>query len=271
MQLAILSLGVLVFVFYLFTPPPLFFNPRRDHAAREWAVARPTTTRSSTVHRGRGRRARAATCSASSEARWRARPRRPRPRIDALEEDRRRFTELRNETAELIAPRPARRPDQRHELHLPHVRAAPPAGGPHRPGVRRDLRGIHELGVVRAERADVDHGGRRRAAVGDRASARDGPRAWLSRASPSLWAAFAVGFAEYASRLGSLDRGGEHPGLAVLRHDPRHLPDRVHAPARRRHRRVHRRAGGRGGRHRVLQAHAGSRSSGTTSSALSSR
>ena len=39
LQVLILLTGVLVFVFYLFNPPPLLFNPRHDAAVRSSAAA----------------------------------------------------------------------------------------------------------------------------------------------------------------------------------------------------------------------------------------
>ncbi len=60
-----------------------------------------------------------------------------------------------------------------------------------------------------------------------RPDASDRHYVFVAKLATVLWGAFAIGFAQYASRLGTAGRGGQHPGLDLLRHHPRHLPARV--------------------------------------------
>ena len=151
MQFGILLLGVMVFVFHLFAPSPVFFNPlERDRMAngplgREWGAIeqrheglRELTSKAAAeliaAHRAHDAAAEAAAGDAAGECRA----------GDARGPRRSRAIRARGRS---------RRPDQRHQLHLPLVRAARAAGRRDRPRAGGDLRRGHELHLLRAERA----------------------------------------------------------------------------------------------------------------------
>ncbi len=66
LQALILLVGVLVFVFYLFTPAPMLFNPQHERAGAA-AASRPPTRRSRRAIRRRSRQRAAAAREASTD------------------------------------------------------------------------------------------------------------------------------------------------------------------------------------------------------------
>lgn len=146
MQFAILLLGVTLFVFYLLTLPPAFFNPverarleKGAHAqeyralearhAQDWQARRAGAER--LVRDALGRR-----CRARERRRRRARRAGTHGR-DA------------NAGRGRAQARKAERVGQRHQLRVPGIRAGPPAGRAHRAGVRRRVRRFDDLDVGR--------------------------------------------------------------------------------------------------------------------------
>jgi Na+/proline symporter len=201
MQLAILSLGVLVFVFYLFTPPPLFFNPVETTRLASGPSASDYHALEQ-VHRVAVDE-RAQHVQAFLKARW-ARDRAGLEAADhAFEEDRRRFTELRNETTELIRrDQPDAQTNDTNYIFLTFVLHHLPVG----------LIGLVFAAIFAASMNSVSSevNALTSTTVVDvvqrwaKGFGSEGRALWLSRGVTVLWAAFAVGFAEYASRLGSL-------------------------------------------------------------------
>ena len=153
--------------------------------------------------------------------------------------------------AEALGPR---REHQRHELHLPALRAGPPAGRAHRPRVRGRVRRLDELELGRAQRPRIDHhGGRAQAPARPAVDRPLRPHRFADR--HAVLGRIRRGVRRLREPARHAGGGREHRGIALLRHHPRHLPRRVLPEARGRHRRVRRGAAGRRGRDRVLQAH----------------
>ena len=201
MQLAILSLGVLVFVFYLFVTPPLFFNP----AERARVLASPQGAAWSELE---ARHATAATArQASLEALLAARRTGDAGAAaaarGALAADQERIAALRAEATGLIRERdPAAPVNDTNYVFLSFVLAHLPVG----------LIGLVFAAIFAASMnsTSAELNALTSTTVVDiykRLARRPGDGRhdlWVSRLVTLGWAAFAVGFAEYASRLGSL-------------------------------------------------------------------
>jgi Na+/proline symporter len=201
MQLAILSLGVLVFVFYLFTAPPLFFDPAESRAMREspqaaaWASLE---ARHEALARRRG---------AGLEALLAARDSQDTAALEAargrVAADQAALGTLRQEAGRLIRARdPGASASDTNYVFLRFVLAYLPAGlvglvfaavfAASMNSISAELNALTSTAVV-----DVYQRVLRRPETPRR-------QLWVSRLVTLAWAAFAVGFAEYASRLGTL-------------------------------------------------------------------
>jgi len=210
MQFSILALGVLVFVFYLFVTPPLFFQPETrarmatGPAATQWATleARYESEATSRTRSLEGWLwARRQKDDAATEA--------ARARMLA---DQERLTATRGEAVALLkATEPRSQTNDTNYVFLTFVLAHLPAGlvglvfaaifAASMNSTSAELNALTSttvvdvLGRLRGKRDGAVH-------VGDaaaRSSGLLGPRLVTIG-----WAAFAVWFAEYASRLGSL-------------------------------------------------------------------
>jgi Na+/proline symporter len=201
MQLGILSLGVLVFVFHQFAPPPLFSNPVES--------ARLASGPQAAEYQALEDRHRAALAERETHVRSLLAARRTGDGLalaDAgrrLERSQRDLTELRGETVSLIRARdPSAQTSDTNYIFLAFVLAHLPVG----------LIGLVFAAVFAASMnsTSAELNALTSTTVVDvykrLASARVNGRrdVWVSRAVTVAWAAFAVGFAEYASRLGSL-------------------------------------------------------------------
>ncbi|MGH7731794.1 MAG: sodium:solute symporter family transporter [Candidatus Eiseniibacteriota bacterium] len=201
MQLFILALGVLVFVFYQFTPPPLFFNPavsaklREGPASATYAALEDRHREALDTREHHVRLLLAARHSADSIVEAAA--------GEGLDAAQRTLAETRNEMVALIqAQDPAAQTSDTNYVFLTFVLGVLPAGliglvfaavfAASMNSTSAELNALTSTTVV-----DVY----RRLAGG----AADGRHdVWISRLVTVGWAAFAVGFAGYASRLGSL-------------------------------------------------------------------
>ena len=203
MQFAILFLGVLVFALDLFLPSPMFFNPveaaRMAHGAHavEWRALEQrhddTDRRIESAARAlvAARHARNRTAAESAGA--------------ALEAGEQADRALRADVARLIERAdPGAATGDTNYVFLSYVRRLLPAG----------LVGLVLAAIFAASMNSssaelnaltstslVDVVQRLRGPVAARSDRRD---VWISRALTVGWTAFAVGFADYASRLGSL-------------------------------------------------------------------
>ena len=201
MQLAILSLGVLVFVFYQFAVPPPFFNPEiTDTLARGPAAASYAAIEAH--HRGavamRDHHARAMLAARrSGDAQALAHSE------EAYDNAQRELAGVRNQTVALIqAQDPAAQTSDTNYVFLSFVLRYLPAG----------LIGLVFAAIFAASMnsSSAELNALTSTTVVDvirrltRAAPDGAPAVWLSRIVTVAWAAFAVGFAEYASRLGSL-------------------------------------------------------------------
>ncbi len=201
MQYFILSLGVLVFVFYLFAPAPLFFNPGvvkqlegGPHAAEYRSLE--AEHRAASAERERLARAAVAARRAHDEAGREG-------ALRGLAESQRALGAIRERTVELIRRQdPGAPTSDTNYIFLSFVLAHLPAGliglvfaavfAASMNSTSSELNALASTTVV-----DVV----KRVAP----AACEGTRGvWLSRAVTLGWAAFAVAFAENASRLGSL-------------------------------------------------------------------
>jgi Na+/proline symporter len=200
MQLAILSLGVLVFVFYLFVAPPLFFNP----AERARAAQGPTASAWSALEAEHGE---AATARRKSlEALIAAGHARDERAVEearrSLEADQARLTGLRGDAAALIRQRdPKASTNDTNYVFLSFVLTHLPVG----------LVGLVFAAIFAASMnsSSAELNALASTTVVDVVKrARPGMDAkhdlLVSRLVTLGWAAFAVGIAEYAARLGSL-------------------------------------------------------------------
>lgn len=201
MQLFILSLGVLVFVFYQFAPPPLFFNPVESarlasgpHAAA-YQVLESRHRDALAAREARVRELLAARRADDGPARAAA--------DRGLADARRELEAVRRETVGLIrAQDPAAATSDINYIFLTFVLQHLPAGliglvfaavfAASMNSTSAELNALTSTTVV-----DVY-----KRVAGARADGRHD--VWVSRLVTVGWAAFAVGFAEYASRLGSL-------------------------------------------------------------------
>jgi Na+/proline symporter len=201
MQLFILSLGVLVFVFYLFHPGPLFFNPGEVHRLEAGAHStefHALEAEHRTVEAGREAHARdfvAARRAGDTLARSRA--------AAGLLEDQRRVGALREQVTGLIrADDPKAPTSDTNYVFLSFVLAHLPAGliglvfaaifAASMNSTSSELNALASTTVV-----DVVRRIHPASTVGLHG-------VWVSRVATLAWAGFAVAFAESASRLGSL-------------------------------------------------------------------
>ena len=200
MQLGILSLGVLVFVFYQFAPPPLWFDPE--------VPARLTRGPGAAAYAALDARHRAAAVARGAEARALVMARHAGDRQaltvagDAYDAAQRELADTRSETVALIkADDPGASTSDTNYVFLAFVLSYLPVGliglvfaavfAASMNSSSAEINALTSTTVVDVVRR-LWPGGDGRHDV------------WLSRAVTVGWAAFAVGFAEYASRLGSL-------------------------------------------------------------------
>jgi SSS family transporter len=201
MQLTILSLGVLVFVYYQFVAPPLFFNPEvADRLARGPAAARYAALEAR--HRG-ALAMREYHAQALIEARRSGDAKTLARAGGAYDIAQRELAGVRGETATLIQEQlPGEQTSDTNYVFLSFVLHALPAGliglvfaamfAASMNSTSSELNALTSATVVDVYRR-LAH------------SAADGRHdVWVSRIVTVAWAAFAVAFAEYASRLGSL-------------------------------------------------------------------
>ena len=201
MQLGILALGVLVFVFYQFAPPPLFFNP----AVRAKLAEGPNASAYQTLET----RHRAALDVREMHVRSLLAARRSGDTgalaregegLDAAERE---LADVRGETVALIkAQEPKAQTSDTNYVFLTFVLSYLPAGliglvfaavfAASMNSTSAELNALTSTTVV-----DVY-----KRLAGTSADGRHD--VWVSRLVTVGWAAFAVGFAEYAARLGSL-------------------------------------------------------------------
>ena len=201
MQLFILGLGVLVFVFYQFAPPPLFFNPAVSAKLRggpNAATYAALESRHEVALESRETHVRgllAARRAGDADGMARA--------DEGLAAARDALAETRSETVALIkAQEPAEQTSDTNYVFLTFVLGYLPAG----------LIGLVFAAVFAASMnsTSAELNALTSTTVVDvykrLAGAPADPRreVWVSRLVTVGWAAFAVGFAEYASRLGSL-------------------------------------------------------------------
>jgi SSS family transporter len=201
MQLTILSLGVLVFVYYQFVAPPLFFNPEvADRLARGPAAARYAALEAR--HRG-ALAMREYHAQALIEARRSGDAKTLARAGGAYDIAQRELAGVRGETATLIQEQlPGEQTSDTNYVFLSFVLHALPAGliglvfaamfAASMNSTSSELNALTSATVVDVYRRLTR-------------SAADGRHdVWVSRIVTVAWAAFAVAFAEYASRLGSL-------------------------------------------------------------------
>jgi Na+/proline symporter len=201
MQLGILALGVLVFVFYQFAPPPLFFNPAVSARLAEGPNAfayESLETRHRAALESREAHVRsllAARRSGDAEGLARA--------DEGLAAAQRWLADVRGETVALIkAQEPATQTSDTNYVFLTFVLSYLPVG----------LIGLVFAAVFAASMnsTSAELNALTSTTVVDvyqrlAGAAADGRHdVWVSRVVTVGWAAFAVGFAEYAARLGSL-------------------------------------------------------------------
>jgi Na+/proline symporter len=201
MQLGILSLGVLVFVFYLFVTPPLFFNPvERSRLAEGTGAARYAELE---ARHGAACDARREHVGSLLAARRAGDGRAVAAASSQLTADQNRVAAVRRETVALIQTHsPGAQTNDTNYVFLAFVLGTLPAGmiglvfaavfAASMNSTSAELNALASTTVV-----DVYRRVSRRAADGRH-------DLWVSRLVTLGWAAFAVGFAEYASRLGSL-------------------------------------------------------------------
>ncbi|MBI4911651.1 MAG: sodium:solute symporter [Acidobacteria bacterium] len=197
MQFLILLLGALVFVHYQFTPSPLFFNPaavERVLAGPEAAAFRSTEAdyRAASERRATGARAFLLARGTPAEA----------PARSALVQAQVESTSLREKGVAMIRrAAPGTNPSDTNYVFLSYVLASLPAGvvglvlaAVFSASMSSMSAEINALGATTV----VDLWRRR---FGDQ-----GPRKelWVGRLATFGWGCFAILFAEYASRLGTL-------------------------------------------------------------------
>lgn len=199
MQFAILLLGVLVFVFYQFNPPPVFFNPaevahvRAGPAAPEWQ----TTSRrhaNAALERAAAARTFVAARHGTGD---------PRAAGEALARADANVRVVRDSAVALVrASHPGANPNDTNYVFLTFVLAALPAGliglvlaamfAAAMNSISAELNALASTTIV-----DVV----RRLPFGRRD---ERTLVLWSRGATLFWAAFAIAFAENASRLGTL-------------------------------------------------------------------
>ena len=226
MQFLILFVGVMVFVFYQFNPPPLFFNEPALRRVAATAARAPSCRRS---RRGIGRRSsdKRAEVQRLRGGAGRGRPAtRSRPPKRGVRTAAADATRVRNEARALIAASGAARRRERRRLRVPVVRDGEPAARPGRAPAGGDPVRGDVVDRQRADRAGRMHG-----------------RRLLPAQLPPVGAGRALRprREDRDRRLGrprrpvrrlrvaprQPDPGREHPRLALLRNDPGDLPGRV--------------------------------------------
>ena len=240
MQFLILFVGVMVFVFYQFNPPPLFFN--------EAELARVATTPHAAElraleaeHRVAFAKKRVEVVAAGGGARRAATRRRSPRRAARVRAAAAGVGGGSREGAGAHRRGAAARRDQRRRLHLPVVRDGQPAARPHRPAAGGHPVRRHVVDGQRADRA------RAAARVVDfyrrsfRPDATDAHYLRVAKIATGVWGAAGGGVRRLRLAGRQPDPGGQHPRLALLRHDPGDLPGRLLLPPPARH------AGVRGG------------------------
>ena len=141
LQVLVLVLGILVFVFYVFNPPPLLFST--VHAERlQRGRRRRRTRRSSRSSTARSRRAATAAAGARRGTRRRTtRPAWPRREDGRPRNARRRVQSVRGKAARLVRETTGDRRLYRRQLHHSDVHPHAAAGRPDRPADRRHHHG----------------------------------------------------------------------------------------------------------------------------------
>jgi Na+/proline symporter len=205
MQFGILLLGVMVFVFHLFAPSPLFFNPLESARvaagahAREWGELE---------QRHEAMRSRTSAAAAALVAARRVRDARAEAAAGAwLADAERGSSEIHDQAARLVGSSdPGAQTSDTNYIFLSFVLKVLPAGviglvlaaifAAAMNSASSELNSLTSTTVV-----DVI----RRLKPGATVPATSGHRdVWMSRFVTLGWTVFAVLFAEYASRLGSL-------------------------------------------------------------------
>ena len=153
MQLFILFIGAMVFVFYIYEKPPMLFQPAELARIVEPAV-RETPSRPSSVSYDAGVRrppgGGRSGCSTRATVRGRGGPRAGRSSVPAGAA---RASDGARRDAAALAAAARRQRRQRHELHLSDVRHRAPAGRAGRSRPRGDLRRDDVVDFRRDERA----------------------------------------------------------------------------------------------------------------------
>lgn len=200
MQFGILALGVLMFVFFQFAPPPAFFNPIEAQKARRGTHGE--AFRAVEARHLEAFHEREASVRSFVSARRAGDPAAIRSTEETMRAAQERVTAVRGEAVELIrATDPAANVNDTNYVFLNLVLHHLPIGviglalaaifAASMSSVSSELNALATTTVV-----DVV----KRLRPGASASA----DLWTARIATIGWAAFAVGFAEYASRLGSL-------------------------------------------------------------------
>jgi len=201
MQLGILSLGVLVFVFYQFASPPLFFNPEEAARLARGPAAAAQAALDARHHAALDAREQSARALLS--ARHAANGGALAAAGERFDSAQRALDGVRTETVALIqAQDPGAPTSDTNYVFLSFVLRYLPTG----------LIGLVFAAVFAASMnsSSAELNALASTTVVDvyrrlAGSATDGPHdVWVSRIVTVGWAAFAVGFAEFASRLGSL-------------------------------------------------------------------
>jgi Na+/proline symporter len=201
MQFAILFVGAAVFAFYQFSPPPVFFNPietsrvRASAVAGEFAAVEGRYVEAVTVRESRARELVRALENDDTQAKQSA--------AAAFRAASDKAAAVRGEAIGLIRKAdPEANPSDTNYVFLTFVVAHLPAGllglmlaavfAASMNSVSSELNALASTTVVDVYRRLV------------RADASERHYVWVSRAATLGWGAFAVAFAENASRLGSL-------------------------------------------------------------------
>jgi SSS family transporter len=201
MQLGILSLGVLVFVFYQFAPPPLFFNPEEAARLAHGPAAAAHAALDAQHHAALDAREQSARALLS--ARHAANGGALAAAGERFDSAQRALAGVRTETVALIqAQDPGAPTSDTNYVFLSFVLRYLPTG----------LIGLVFAAVFAASMnsSSAELNALASTTVVDvyrrlAGSAADGPHdVWVARIVTVGWAAFAVGFAEFASHLGSL-------------------------------------------------------------------
>ena len=233
MQFLILFVGVMVFVFHQFHPHADLLQPGGARA-RARRSPRGAELRGAGADAAGGLRAQAGRRSPASRPRSiGATPAAARAAADGVRAARAGEPGRARPGARGDRARAAARPRQRHRLHLHLVRDEEPAARPGRPAaggdpVRRDV-----VDRQRADRARRHQRGRFLQA--QRAPRRERSPLPARRAAVHRRLGRAGGAVRRRRLAGRQpDPGGQHPRLAVLRHDPGAVPGGVLPQARRR-------------------------------------